>query len=109
MRERLSNYYQQTCIVTARFSHYSKTDSGSNVVCLNNLVICDKWVADHVWIHRSKQIKLLELRAGDVVQFEGRVCRYLRNIFVIDRTDLSMDYGLEKIREFKVMERRNEW
>lgn len=109
MRERLSDYYQQRCIITARFSHYSKTDTGSNVVCLKNLYICGKWVADHVWIHRSREIKELALMPGDRVEFEARVCKYVRNTFVVERADMVMDFGLEKIREFKVIERRVEW
>lgn len=109
MRERLSDHYQETIIVTARFSHYSKTDTGSNVVCLKNLFACGRWIADHVWIHRSKQIKQLELKAGDIVEFEARVCRYARNGFVVEREDMNIDYGLEKVRAFTVKQRRTEW
>lgn len=108
MRQRLEPYYQETHIFTARFQKYSKTIHGSNVVCLVGLCLGGQAVADHIWIHRSKQVKQLELKNGDMVEFEARVCKYARDWFAVEIEDISLDYGLEKIREFRVTKREGD-
>jgi hypothetical protein len=108
MRERLAEHYQETHNFSAFFLSYSKTPEGSNVVCLRQICIGQKWVADHVWVHRSKQMKQLELMAGDIIQFEARVCRYSRGIPRPHVDDIEYDYGLEKIREIRVLKRHIE-
>lgn len=107
MRERLAQHYQTTHIFTAQFRSYSKTAAGSNVACFSNVCIEGQvWVADHIWIHRSKHMKQLELTAGDCVQFEARVGRYSRNIPRPHVEAIEFDFCLEKVRDFRVMQRR---
>jgi hypothetical protein len=106
MRERLSRHYQETLTFQARFLNYSKTPEGSNVVCLGDIHLGHLWMADHVWIHRSKTIKQLELKRGDMVEFEARVNRYCKEFINPETGQRDWDYGLEKVKEFKVIERK---
>lgn len=108
MRKRLARYYQQTHVFNAKFMEYSKTPEGSNVCLLGNICIGGHWVADHVWIHRSKAVKRLELMHGDHVRFEAQVDRYARNHPLPPDFEVEYDYGLVKIREFIVLKRKAE-
>lgn len=107
MRERLAPHYQETHCFTADFASYSKTEDGNNVACFRNVKLNGKWVCDHVWIHRSKHMKNLELKHGDKVQFEARVGRYTRGFPRIEQ-EVEFDYNLEKVREFIVVQRHTE-
>lgn len=105
MRERLVEHYQEVHCFTAQFRSYGKTVEGSNVICLGNICLGNIWVADHIWIHRSKHMKQLALISGDRVQFEARVGRYVRGVARPHIAEPEYDYNLEKIREFIVLER----
>lgn len=105
MRERLGRYFGQTHCFTGVFLNYSKTPEGSNVACFRWISIGKVPVADHVWIHRSKHMKQLELMAGDVVQFEARVGRYSRGIPRPHAEEIEYDFCLEKIKEIVVLKR----
>lgn len=76
------------------------------MLCLGDVHHGHLWMADHVWIHRSKHMKRLELKKGDMVEFEARVCRYYRDFTDPKTGQRDMDYGLEKVRDFKVIERK---
>lgn len=109
MRERLAQHYQTTHIFTGQFRSYSKTSQDSNVACFSNICIEGQvWVADHVWIHRSKHMKQLELTAGDCVQFEARVGHYSISVPRPHVEGVEWDYCLEKVREFIVVQRHRE-
>ncbi len=105
MREELAQHYQTINVFTAHFVSYGRTDDGSNVVLLAHIHLGEEWVADHVWVHRSKHMKQLELKVGDVVEFEARVGRYVKGIPRPHVEALNYDYNLEKIREFRVVQR----
>lgn len=105
MREGLAEHFQATECFTAVFQRYSKTPEGSNVVCLRQVHIDGKLVTDHVWIHRSKHIKNMELIEGDLVQFEARVTRYAAGIPRPHVDAVQFDFCLEKIRNFVVLKR----
>lgn len=113
MRERLGEFYDQTgkCthLFTAQFQCYGKTDEGSNVLLLLEIQLEDKWVADHNWIHRSKQMKLLELERGDIVEFEAVVGKYPRQGESFSRAeDCKWDYSLEHVKEMRIVRKRGE-
>jgi hypothetical protein len=106
MRERLAERYQETHCFTGQFRQYARTAEGSNVACFSNICIGNDWVADHVWIHRSKHMKKQELKTGDRVQFEARVERYAKNGIPRPHVEaIEWDYCLDKIREFVVIKR----
>lgn len=105
MRERLAEILHETHCFTGRFVTYGKTNEGSNKACFTNICIGKQWITDHVWIHRSKQMKNLDLRPGDQVQFEARVGRYVKGAPRPHFEPLQYDYNLEKIRELTVIER----
>lgn len=106
MRERLAQHYQETHIFTAQFRSYGKTTDGSNMACLGNINLVGLgWVADHIWVHRSKHMKQLALIAGDMVQFEARIGRYVRGTARPHFVESEYDYNLEKVREFIVLKR----
>lgn len=107
MRERLAEFYQETICVTARFQSYANTNQGSNVACFYNIRLDDRQVADHVWVHRSGQMKKLDLKHGDIVQFEARVGKYARGEPMNHISEVQYEYNLEKIRELRVLKRAN--
>ncbi len=108
MRERLGDHFGEYCIVRAEFQSYSKTPDDSNVVCFRSVYIEGRRVADHVWTHRSKAMKQAEMKTGDKVEFEARVGRYTRTIPRPHSEAIEFDFCLEKIREFRVTQRRLE-
>lgn len=109
MRERLAERYQETHSFTASFRSYAKTNEGSNVACFGNVYLDDAWMTDHVWIHRSKQMKNLDLQPGDRVRFEARVGRYVKSIVPRPHTEApEWDYCLEKIRDVVIVQRHTE-
>lgn len=113
MRERLGDLYdpagQAAHTFTAQFQCFGKTDEGSNVALLVAVYLgCEKWLSDHVWIHRSKQLKLLEPDKGDILEFEAVVSRYPRQGKSFTRADeIEYDFCLDKIKEMKIVQRRN--
>jgi hypothetical protein len=108
MRERLAALYQQTHTFTAYFSRYSKTKEKSNMVCLSIVRLEGRMVADHVWVHRSKVMKVLDLHSGDRVQFEARVGRYARTGDFASISEIEWEFSLEKVRNFVILERADE-
>jgi len=108
MRERLALYFGQTQCFTAQFQCYGRTAEGSNVVLLVRVQIEDRWVCDHLWIHRSKMLKNLALEKGDIVEFMARVGRYARNEPIQHVSEIQWDYNLEKIHAVNVIQRRYE-
>lgn len=107
MRERLGLHYRETHCFTAYFHSYAKTDEGSNVVCLYKICLGQREVADHCWIHRSKQMKQLKLQHGDFVQFEARVGRYARLASLNLNSAVEHEFNLEKVRDVQVLRRAN--
>lgn len=110
MRERLGELYDpsgsEAHCFTARFQCFGKTDEGSNVALLCEIHMGDKWVADHVWIHRSKQLKQLAPERGELVVFEAVVGKYPRQGESFTREeDAKYDFSLEHVREFRVLGR----
>src|SRR5258708_11173567 len=108
MRERLGELYdpggKEAYCFTAQFQTFGKTDEGSNVALLIAIYLGnERWVADHVWIHRSKQLKLLEPEKGDILEFEAVVGRYPRSESFSRAEDCVWDYGLEHIREIHIL------
>lgn len=112
MRERLSELHdpsgQTLYCFTAQFECYSKTDNGSNVALLVSVKHDGRFACDHSWIHRSKAMKLLELRHGDIVQFVACVERYPKNVPVPLAEVVEYDYCFSKIREMIIISRRND-
>lgn len=112
MRERLGDLYdpsgKQAYCFTAQFQCFGKTDEGSNVALLVAVYLgTGRWVADHVWIHRSKQMKRLELEKGDIIAFEAVVNKYLRQGISFSRPeDAVYDFGLDHIRAMRVHQKR---
>jgi len=105
MRQWLKEHYQETFNFTARFQCYAKTPDDSNVACFASLRVNGEFCADHIWTHRSKLMKNLDLQNGDLVAFEARITRYARNESFSRAEDVIYDYGVEKIREFQVLRR----
>lgn len=97
MREKLAALYGQTRCFTALFKGYSKTPGGSNVACLLQVRLDEEELTDHVWIHRSKQMKNLGLNFGDKVQFYATVDRYVKGEPTLLNPQVEYDYKLEKI------------
>lgn len=108
MRQGLARFYRQTCVWTAHFQTYGRTADGSNVICVANVRLDGQIVADHVWIHRSKHMKRLNLRLGDVVTFEAQVGRYPRTKTFTHVSEIEYDFNLEKVRDFQVVRRVKE-
>lgn len=111
MRERLGDLYdpagQQTHIFTAQFHCFGRTDEGSNVALLVAVYLgCEKWLSDHVWIHRSKQLKLLMPDKGDILEFEAVVGRYPRSESFSRAEDCQWDFSLEHIRDIRILRKR---
>lgn len=111
MRERLGDYYdpsgQESHCFTAQFQCYGKTDEGSNVVLLLEIRLGDKWTADHVWVHRSKQMKRMELERGDIVEFSAVVGKYPRQGVSFERAeDAQYDFSLEHVKEMRIVRKR---
>lgn len=104
MRDKLAAYYQQELSLTAYFDRYSKTEDGSNVACINRVMLNGDELADHLWIHRSGRMKDLDLQQGDLIAFDARVTRYTR-YGVKPETGRQTDYGLHRIRDVIVLKR----
>lgn len=51
-------------------------------------------------------MKQLELNTGDRVLFEAQIERYVRPGIVLNSCDLTHDFGLTKVRNMIVIERR---
>lgn len=100
----LGALFGQTHCFQAYFEKYGRTDEGRNTVCLREVHLNGQEVTDHAWIHRSQQLYKLNLKQGDVIEFEARVGRYSRDIPRIGQTP-EYDYRLEKIREVRVIAR----
>lgn len=105
MRQALGAYYQQTLSLTAIFQSYGRTSEGSNVACFANIRHRGVYLEDHCWVHRSKQMKKLDLQHGDIIAFEARVGRYVRREPVFDLSEIEYDYRLEKIRDVRLLRR----
>lgn len=112
MRERLGDLYdpsgQQAHCFTAQFQCYGKTDEGSNVALLVAIYLgTEKWVADHAWIHRSKQMKYLELERGDIIEFDAVVGKYLRQGKSFSRVeDAEFEFCLKHVRQMRIYRKR---
>jgi hypothetical protein len=107
MRDGLASLFGEVHWFSAVFQSYAKTEGGANVACLRDVRYGLQTVADHVWIHRSQQMKKLDLQEGDVVQFSAEVGRYAREP-ITDPNALERDYSLEHIREMSIKMRRKE-
>lgn len=92
---------------TAVFERFSKTEEGSNVVMLTQVHAEGKYVADHCWIHRSKALKHLNPAKGDVLEFLAVVSKYPKPKDFVHIRQMHWEYGLEKVREIKIKEKRN--
>src|SRR5690242_12286303 len=111
MRERLGDFYdpagKESHCFTAIFQCFGRTDEGSNVLLLLDVRRSGKFAADHIWIHRSKQIKRLELEKGDLVEFEAVVGKYPRKgeSFTHGK-DAVWDFSLEHVREMRITRKK---
>lgn len=108
MRERLGDLFDPAgkCahVFTAVFQCYGKTAEGSNVICLMDIRLGQNALTDHLWIHRSKQMKQLELEFGDWIAFSAVVGKYPRQGESFSRgEDAVYDYSLEHIREMRII------
>lgn len=112
MRERLAILFEDNpmayYLFTARFSRYSRSKDDSNVACFDHIKHDGRMAADHCWTHRSKVMKALELQSGDKVEFEAQIKRYIRDVRYYGGEPGQLDYGLERIRNLKVIERAND-
>ena len=113
MRERLGDYYdpsgQESHCFTAQFQCFSKTEDQSNVALLLLVQLDGKFVADHVWIHRSKQLKNLLPERGDILAFEAVVGKYPRKGESFSRAeDAQYDFSLEHVKEIRILNKRGE-
>lgn len=112
MRERLGDLYdpagKQAHCFTAQFHCFGRTDEGSNVALLVAVYLgTEKWISDHVWIHRTKQMKRLELEKGDIIEFEAVVGKYPRKGESFSRAeDAVWDFSLEHVREMRIYRKR---
>jgi len=111
MRERLGDLYdpsgRQAHCFTAQFQCFGKTDEGTNVALLVEIYLgTERWLSDHVWVHRSKQMKLLEPERGDILEFEAVVGKYPRSESFSRAEDCQYDFSLEKIREIRILRKR---
>jgi hypothetical protein len=111
MREKLARLYDPADLTSrtfsAQFVKFGRTDEDSNTALLVQVWLNGFCVADHVWIHRSKKMKKMELLRGDVVEFEAVVCRYARNEPLGNISEICYDYGLDHVRDMRVIQRRN--
>jgi hypothetical protein len=105
VRTRLAQRFGETHLFTAQFQAFSTTKGGAQVACFERVCIEGEQVTDHIWIHRSKHMKTLNLQRGDIVEFEARVERYPRRHRTSQR-EAEHDYNLEKIKEMRVIKRR---
>lgn len=110
MRERLAALFdedrQAVHTFTAQFAKFSRTETGANVACLVQIKHGFHFACDHAWVHRSKAMKQLELQTGDRVLFEAQIERYVRPGIVLNSCDLEHEYGLTKVRNMMIIERR---
>jgi len=110
MRERLGDFYdpagKESHCFTAQFQCFGKTDEGSNVVLLLNVQHEGKFACDHMWIHRSKQMKLLEPERGDMIEFQAVVGKYPRSESFSRAEDCVYDFSLEKIKDIRLLNKR---
>ena len=112
MRERLGELYdpagKEAHCFTAQFHCFGKTDEGSNVALLIAIYLgTERWCADHLWIHRSKQMKQLELEKGDIIKFSAVVGKYPRQGESFSRAeDAEWDFCLNKVRKMRIYRKR---
>lgn len=92
---------------TAVFDRFARTEDETNVVLLTQIHADGKYVADHCWIHRSKVLKRMNPVKGDVLEFLAVVSKYPKPRDFVHMWQVKWEYGLEKVREIKIKERRN--
>lgn len=106
MREKLKAIDGQRATFRATFSKYgSRTSCGFTVQMALFVNVRDDHgneICDHLWLRYGKQIRELQLYAGDEILFEGRATRYVKGY----HDDRHVDYCLKNPRNIRKVEQR---
>lgn len=78
------------------FIRYSRTPEGRNVALLRQVMVNGVNITSHIWIHRSKAMKQMELQEGETVEFEAEVKPYKHK-----KPNTKDDYTIERIRNMR--------
>lgn len=98
-REPLAAYWNTRITVEAVFQRYGFTRHARKVVVVNQVTHEGELVADHVWIPLGKALRSLHLKAGNLIQFEARVIRYVKDnphIFFYGLDDIAAPIVLRR-------------
>ena len=112
MRDKLENLWQHRAVFTGRFVKFGiKADrKGSPVSTVLLSEIRDEsgiYLCDHLWIEDAKDFYSLDLAAGDIIQFYGRVESYKkgyrgnRYIDVMSKKPMKWDYKITNVMGVK--------
>lgn len=104
MRNGLKLLFGETHIFSATFTCYARTDEGRNVVLVEDVYWEGKLITGHIWLHRTRALKELQLEKGERIEFEARVEKYMKNVHIEKQADIEADYGFKNIREVKRIE-----
>lgn len=99
-RDRLADFWNTRITVQAVFQRFGYTRHSRKVAVVEHITHEGELVADHVWIPFGKALKALHLKTGNLIQFEARVMRYVKN-----RPDVFF-YGLDDIAAPIVLRRK---
>lgn len=101
MRTGLALLFDETHTFNATFICYAQTDEGRNVVLVEDVYWQGKRITGHIWLHRTKALKQLELKRGERIEFEAKVEKYVKNVRIVSKSDIEADYGFKNIRDVK--------
>lgn len=99
-KEGLAPYWNQRIMVQAVFQRFGYTEHARRVAVLQQVTYDGQLVASHVWIPAGSRFKALHLKRGNLIQFEARVMRYVKNDPAV------FHYGLDDIAEPCVLRRK---
>lgn len=75
----LAPYWNQRITVQAVVSCFRRTAEGRRVLAVEQVLYNGQPVASHIWLPTGSAIKRLRLKRGVLIQFEGRVIRYVKH------------------------------
>ncbi len=99
-RDRLADFWNTRITVEAVFQAYGHTRHGRKVAVVEQIRLDGDLIADHVWIPLGKPMRALRLAPGNVIRFEARVMRYVKN------NPHIFHYGLDDIAAPELLRRK---
>ncbi len=99
-REALADYLHQRITVQAVFQRFGFTAHARKVAVVEQVTLDGQLVASHVWLGMNGAMKALRLKPGNLIQFEARVMRYIKN------DPHVFHYGLDDIAAPSVQRRK---